>query len=272
MKKNILAVVALLFLSFGFSGCTFTKIRKADIKSVADVNLGIMQELGSYRGKIRRDIRLTVGSFYDKTGQYKARYSKVVTQATQTILYHMLYKAFGPRMIVERSKENIQIVSKEYQLSHDFRQTKQGVKQIGIIQRNGPRGGIVGANYIVSGAVVYYHVDRYSGGGGLNVEGIGVHYQKAVARVGVELRLIDMNTAEVVWSTLKESWVSGTLVGADVFRFITAGGDKFLVSSEIGVAEQLPGDYAFEIATANAVVDMIKDNKELFLVPNIKRK
>jgi len=271
MKKGLFLI--LLFIGISLSGCTFSKIRKSDIKNVADVNLGIIKELDSFKGKIRKNFRLTVGSFYDKTGQYKRGYSKVVTQATQTMLYHMLYKAFGPRIVVERSKENISIISKEYQLSHDFRQTKNGVKQIGIIQRNGPRGGITGANYIVSGAVVYYHVDRYSGGGGLNIDGVGVHFEKAIARVGVELRLVDMNTSEIIWSTLKESWVSGTLVGADIFKFITAKGEKFLVSSEAGVAEQLPGDYAFEIATANAIVDMIKENKNLFLISNnIKRK
>ncbi len=276
MFKKYSVFFALVVFLFFMSSCTFTKVRKADIKSVADVNLGIMKELGAYKRFMRRNIRLTVGSFYDKTGQYKdserGRYSRVITQATQTMLYHILYKAFGPRMIVDRSKENIITISKEYQLSHDFRNTKNGVRQIGIIQRNGPQGGITGANYLVTGNVVYYHVDRYSGGGGLNIDAIGVHFRKAVARVGVELRLVDMNTSEIIWSTLKESWVSGTLIGADIFRFVTAGGEKFLVSSEAGVAWQLPADYAFEIATANAVVDMIKNNKNLFLIPHIRKK
>jgi curli biogenesis system outer membrane secretion channel CsgG len=276
VKKNITILSIILLFSVFLSGCTFTKVRKADIKKVADVNLGIMQELGVYKHLIRHNMRLTVGSFYDKTGQYKdsdrGRYSRVITQATQTMLYHILYKAFGPRMIVERTKENILTISKEYQLSHDFRQTKNGVKQIGIIQRNGPQGGITGANYLVTGNVVYYHVDRYSGGGGLSIDAIGAHIRKAVARIGVELRLVDMNTSEVIWSTLKESWVSGTLIGADIFRFITAGGEKFLVQSDVGMAWQLPADYAFEIATASAVVDMIKENKNLFLVPKVRKK
>jgi len=254
------------------SGCIVsrTQVRKPVLKNVTKVNLGIMKELEKFRGKVKKDIRVTVGSFYDKTGQFKdsdrSRYSKALTQGTQEVLYHMLYEAFGPGVVLERETENMKRISQEYRLSHVYRRTaNKRVKQIGLIQHGGPKGGLVGANYMVTGAIVYYHVDRYSGGGGINIEGIGVHYRKAIARVGVELRLVNMNTSQIVWSTLEESWVSGTQVGADVFRFITAWGDEFLVQSEVGLAEQLPADYAFEICTASAVINMIKENKKIFI-------
>jgi hypothetical protein len=74
-----------------------------------------------------------------------------------------------------------------------------------------------------------------------------------------------MSTSAVVWSTLIESWVTGTEVGADLYTFVTASGNEQLVSAEAGFAYQLPADYAFQIDLSNAVVDMIKENKKIFL-------
>jgi hypothetical protein len=118
---------------------------------------------------------------------------------------------------------------------------------------------------MVTGAVVYYNEDRYSGGGGVNVDGLGAHFRKAYSRVGIELRLVDMDTSEVCWSTMVESWVSATEVGMDMFRFVTAWGEDYLVSAEAGVAQYLPTDFALQICMASAVVDMIRENEAIFI-------
>ncbi len=271
--RYMLLSLLMVCIMLSTSGCIVsrTQVKKPVLKNATRVNLGIMKELEKVRGKVKKDMRVTVGSFYDKTGQFKdsdrSRYSRALTQGTQELLYHMLYKAFGPGVVVERENENMKRITQEYRLSHVYKPTanKKQVKQIGLIQHGGPKGGLFGANYMVTGAIVYYHVDRYSGGGGVNIDGIGVRYRKAIARVGVELRLVNMSTSEVIWSTLEESWVSGTQVGADIFRFITAWGDEFLVTAEAGLAQQLPADYAFEICTASAVINMIKENKKVFI-------
>lgn len=274
IMRHIVLSLFIVCVLLSTSGCIVsrTQVKKPVLENATRVNLGIMKELEEFKGKVKKDMRVTVGSFYDKTGQFKdsdrARYSKALTQGTQELLYHMLYKAFGPGVVVEREAENMKRITQEYRLSHVYKPTanKKQVKQIGLIQRGGPKGGLFGADYMVTGAIVYYHVDRYSGGGGVNIDGIGVHYRKAIARVGVELRLVNMSTSQIVWSTLEESWVSGTQVGADIFRFITAWGDEFLVTAEAGLAQQLPADYAFEICTASAVINMIKENKKVFII------
>ena len=251
-------------------GCVSrTQVKKPVLQQATKVDLGITKELEGFRGKINKNLRISVGSFSDKTGQFKdsdrSRYSRALTQAGSELLYHMLYKALGPRMVVERGSENMNRISQEYKLSHQFTKDGDKVKRTGLIRYGGPKGGLVGANYMITGAIVYYHVDRYTGGGGVNIDGIGVHYRKAIARVGVELRLVSISTSEILWSTLEESWVSGTQVGANVFRFITAGGHEYLISAEVGLAEQLPADYAFEICTASAVIKMIKENEKIFI-------
>jgi curli biogenesis system outer membrane secretion channel CsgG len=223
-----------------------------------------MKELEKFRGKIRQDIRITTGFFEDRTGQLKEPamgYSKVVTQGGVHVLYHMLYKAFGPRMVLERDRDNFQRLMQEYSYSY----VKGGQPRQGIIGHFGPEGRLSGGNYMVTGAVVYYHADRYSGGGGVNVDGIGAHFKKVYARVGIELRLVDMSTSEICWSTMVESWVSGTKIGIDVFRFVTAWGDDYIISAEAGIAQYLPADIAFQVCMATAVVDMIEENQEIFI-------
>jgi curli biogenesis system outer membrane secretion channel CsgG len=226
-----------------------------------------MKELGMFRGRIRKDLRITCGAFYDKTGQHKdldrTRYSKAVTQGAEEILYHMLYKALGPRRVVERQNQALGQLLDEYKLSYVG--TGEKGRHTGLIKHGGPQGFLVGAKYMVTGAVVYYNEDRYSGGGGVNVDGLGGHFRKAYSRVGIELRLVDMNTSEIWWSTMVESWVSATEVGVDMFRFVTAWGDEYLVSAEAGAAQYLPTDFALQICMASAVVDMIQENKPVFI-------
>ena len=267
LTKRILVLPVVICLLAPL-GCAVSRTQiEIPAQRATRIEFDVMKRLERFRVKIKKDLRITVGSFYDKTGQFKdsamLRYSKAMTQGGQEVLYHMLYKALGPRAIVEREIENMGRLTQEYRNKYVF--DKKG-RPSGLIKHGGPEGGLVGANYMVTGAIIYYHVDRYSGGGGINVEGIGGHFRTAIARIAIELRLVDMSTSEIHWSAFMESWVSGTKVGVDLFRFITAGGKEYMVSAEAGLAAQLPADHAFQICLANAVVDMIKENKEIFLI------
>jgi curli biogenesis system outer membrane secretion channel CsgG len=261
----ILAILICLFATFGCVA-TRTEIQMPPQKA-KEVEFEVMKELEMLRGKVRKDVRVTAGGFYDKTGQHKdatrTRYSKAVTQGSEEMLYHMLYKALGPRAVLDRQVDSWNRLTSEYQYSWVSPAGKS--RHAGIIKHGGPTGWLVGADYLVTGAVVYFNEDRYSGGGGVNIDGVGANYKKVFSRVGIELRLVDMNTSEICWSTIEESWVSGTLIGVDLFRFMTAWGDEYLVSGEAGVAEYLPSDYALQVCMASAVVDMIKENEAIFI-------
>jgi len=164
---------------------------------------------------------------------------------------------------VDRQVDSWNRLTTEYQYSWVSPAGKH--RHAGIIKHGGPSGWLVGANYLVTGAVVYFNEDRYSGGGGLNVDGAGAYYRKVFSRIGVELRLVDMNTSEICWSAMVESWVSGTEIGMDLFRFVTAWGDEYLVSAEAGRAQYLPTDHALQVCLATAVVDMIRENEAVFI-------
>lgn len=265
LKRPFLRITAVILLLAVLTGCSISQMKVKPPLRGNKVEFAIMKELDKFRSKIDKDLRITVGDFSDKTGQFKdslgGQYSRAVTQGSTNILYYMLYTALGPNIVVERETVNWRLMAEEYRYSLG----NKNAWRTGLITQAGPEGGITGAQYMVTGAVVYYHVDLYSGGGGFNINGYGAHYSVSTASVGVQLRLVDMSTSAVVWSTVIQSWVTGTEVGANLYTFVTASGNEQLVSAEAGFAYQLPADYALQIDLSNAVVDMIKENKKIFL-------
>ena len=269
-KKKIILLFIMAFILL-WSGCARFKTK---LGNPVKIDFGILGEkLSGLRQKIRSDLRVTVGSFLDKTGQRKdaerSRYSTAVTQGAGDLLAHLLFKALGSRKVIEREARNISMIQKEYELSHKY--NKEGMK-IGLVQRGGPKAGLTGAEYLVAGAIIYYHVDLISGGGGINIDAIGAHFKTSVAKVAIELRLIDMSTSEILWSTIVENRVEGISMGADIFRFITSFGHEYFVQAEAGIAAQLPADYALHIGMEEGVASMITQNKDIFLkVPTDKK-
>jgi hypothetical protein len=268
LSGKLMIISVVMWLTVAVSGCSL--IQRIEVKPperAYRIELEALKRLEKFKGKINKDLRITVGSFSDRTGQFRdldrQRYSKVLTQAGDLVLYHILYEALGPRILVEREVPNWKQITSEYRSSY----TKNGGRT-GLITKDGPEGGLVGAQYMVTGAIVFYHADRYTGGGGLNIDGIGGSFKVSTATVGIELRLVNISTSEIYWSTLLESWVTGMRVGADLFKFIDAFGGQYLVQAEAGFAYQLPADLAFKTCLATAVTEMIEKNKSIFLSPS----
>ena len=271
MLRAVRLLACLLLFGSAVGGCA---IFKDEPSAPEPIDFRIIEDrLAPFRGQVRKNIRVAVGSFEDKTGQYKdalvTRYSSAVTKAGRDVLSHLLYRALGPRALVERDPLNLAIIQREYEMAYKY--DGEG-RRIGLIQKGGPKGGLSGAEYLITGAVVYYSVDRYSGGGGVNFQGIGVNARFGSALVAVELRLVDMGSSEVLWSTVQQSGVEGWQVGADIFRFVSSSGRDYLVQAEVGMAAQLPADYALQTSLEESVVRMVLENEKIFLKPDAARR
>jgi len=271
MLRAVKLLACLLLFGSAVGGCAIFDNKPSPPEAV---NFGVIDDrLAPLRGQIRKDIRVALGAFEDKTGQYKdatiLRYSSAVTKAGADVLSHMLYRALGPRVLVERDPRNLAIIRQEYEMLYKY--DGEG-RLVGLIQKGGPKGGLSGAEYLVSGAVIYYSVDRYSAGGGVNFQGIGVNVRFGSAVVAVELRLVDMGSSEILWSTVQQSGVEGWQVGADIFRFVSSSGKDYLVQAEAGMAAQLPADYALQVSLEESVVRMVLENENIFLKPDAARR
>ncbi|OOG56656.1 CsgG/HfaB family protein [Rhodanobacter sp. C03] len=83
-----------------------------------------------------------------------------------------------------------------------------------VRQGSGPRtGNITGAHYLITGAVTSYTEDTSHTGGGLSFHGMSFGGGKSQAYIAIDLRVIDSETSEVVYSRTVEGNTTNTQVG-----------------------------------------------------------
>lgn len=241
---------------------------------------------------VRPDVVFMVGACEDKTGKFldaeQVRYSRPVTQACPDIIANYL-RAAGFQ-VAERNPYNMGLIAQEYQLSHQFQVPQQGQQaqsapvNIGLIQRGGPNGGLMGANYMVTGAITTYSSSVATGGGGVDLDGIGVSTRSSEAIVGITLRIVEISSGLTVSSLYLQSTVTGTTSSLHVTRFIgnvvstlatVTGGtaattilrptsDVHIASGEFGSSLQLPADYAVTDVIVANLARQIEVNQHLF--------
>jgi curli biogenesis system outer membrane secretion channel CsgG len=194
----------------------------------------------------------------------------------------------------------MQLIAQEYALSHTFEarvasSANSAVppvtnpKNIGLIQHGGPNGGLVGANYMVTGAIVQYNSNVNTGGGGVAVDAIGASVQRSIAHVGIELRFVDMSTGLVVSSSNLQTTITGKSVDFHLTRLIgevattvatsLTGGiastalptsNAHILSAELGGAMQAPIDYAVTDVIVASIARQLEANQSLFYTKSLR--
>jgi curli biogenesis system outer membrane secretion channel CsgG len=109
------------------------------------------------------------------------------------------------------------------------------VEQERIITGQGPTiGELLGADYVIAGAVTEYQIDKRTGGLGLLVGGKGGVQEYAVASCAVDLRVTDTTNGKVVWAKSLKKEIIGEKIGFEVFSFM----DNNIVEFETGRGKQ----------------------------------
>lgn len=124
---------------------------------------------------------------------------------------------------------------------------EQGLGQSGLVRREtaAATGQILGAQYLVRGAVTEFAEQVSGGSGGISTSRVGLQAQGSNARVAIDLRVIDTSTGEVVASHHVSRTVPsvGGAVGARAGS-VTFGGEGFY---------QMPAGQATRAAIGEAV-------------------
>ena len=100
-----------------------------------------------------------------------------------------------------------------------------------------------------------YDSDIKSGGFGARVLGIQANKQYRQDIVTIIIRLVNVQTGEVVLSTTVEKTIFSTSTGADIFKYFDT--DTMLVEVEAGYARNEPVTFAVRKAIEKGVVDVI---------------
>ena len=116
------------------------------------------------------------------------------------------------------------------------------------------------AGLIVEGGVVGYESNIQSGGKGARYLGIGISTQYRVDQVTVAMRIISVQTGEVLLTVAVEKRIASHRTSADVFRFLDLGTNALEV--EVGSAINEPVNYAVRAAIESSVVEIVKQGEE----------
>ena len=241
-------VLSLLLIISGCASLDQTQFDSQPPKLVPRQNLlATLPELDGPR------IPIAVYGFVDKTGQKKnndklALFSTAVTQGAEVFLIKALQDTPNWFTVVERvALDNL---IKERQLIRNQREVYEG-------KDAKPLKPLLIAGLMIEGGIIGYDTNITSGGTGARVLGIGASTQYRVDEIVISMRVVSVNTGEVLLNTAVSKTVFSTAHNQGVLKFIDVGTTS--IEFENGAAVNEPTTYAVRIAIEQAVYEMIQE-------------
>jgi len=255
--ESIPQIAAAMLLICLLGGCASTKsesvfygetpytLETDTIKRLQDI-----PELG------QAQITIAVYNFPDRTGQRKpntkfSQLSTAVTQGPEAWVINGL-KAVGgndPWFIV-LERQGLDAIIKERQLIRSTRELYDGESDV----KNQLKP-LKFAGLIVEGGIVGYDTNITSGGVGMRYFGIGASEQYRTDQVTVSIRLVAVQTGEILLTVSATKTIASYSSGGDVFRFLDMSTKALEV--ETGVATNEPVNYAIRTTIEHAIHNLI---------------
>lgn len=202
-------------------------------------------------------ITIAVYSFTDKTGQRKpnekfSQLSSAITQGSEVWVIQALKNVGKESWFTVVERAGLDNLVKERQLIKSTRDVYEGEEAPKLKP-------LLFAGLLIEGGVVGYESNIESGGVGARYFGIGANTQYRVDQVTIAMRIVSVQTGEVLLTTATEKRIASYMSGADVFRFLDLGTKALEV--EAGSAVNEPVNYAVRTAIEAGVVDLIQQGK-----------
>jgi curli production assembly/transport component CsgG len=254
LKKLIIIFLATLFLASCAGRPDFdVRVQKPVAKTFIEV-----PELDG------DPVIIAVYDFLDMTGQKKpggnfASMSTAVTQGSYQLLIKALQDVGDGKWFRVVERASLPSLLQERKLIRSTRQMADG-------ENAEPLPPLLFAGAYITGGIVGYDSDTKSGGIGARILGVQANAQYRQDVVTIILRLVNVQTGEVVISTTIEKTIFSTGKGADIFKYFDA--DTMLLESEIGMARNEPVTFAVRKAIEAGVAEIIEQgaNKKLWKI------
>jgi len=247
MNKLILIATVLIFLT-GCSSIMETSIKYTSPKSQENPLQSALDKVPALGGP---KITVAVYNFKDYTGQRKAvengsSLSSAVSQGSQVWVIKALQDVGRASWFKVVERGALDSVVKERQLIRNTRELhgdKDTLKPM------------LFAGLIIEGGIVGYDTDVLSGGNGARLLGLGVQEEFRIDTITVSMRVISVQTGEVLLSVATEKTIASSRVGASVFKFLDMGTKALEIESGKGFNE--PINYATRAAIEQGVIEII---------------
>lgn len=213
------------------------------------VNITIVTEELSNLTPPEERVPLAVYELRDKTGQYKddeigTRKSTIMSQGAVEMLITALDRS-GQFKVLDR------VIFQHILTEQDLRGKKRLVNDDSYPHLNK----LIGAKYIIEGAVTEYNCDVVTSGVGLTIGGKGGRYKYAKATAAIDLRVTDVSTGEVVKTLSMRDKMVGKMVGLNIFAFFNGAS---LYEFELGKADQEPINLVIRRLIEHMVLELVK--------------
>ena len=205
-------------------------------------------------------ITIAVYRFTDQTGQRKpstkfSQLSTAVTQGGSMFIVDALKCVSGGDWFQVLEREGLDNLIKERQLIRSTRTEYDGEQQVGNILKP-----LVFAGLILEGSIIGYDSNIKTGGQGARYLGIGISEQYRVDQVTVSLRMVSVQSGEILLTTNVTKTIASHSKGGDVFTFLDM--NTKALELESGVAVNEPVTYAIRTAIEFAILELIYDGKD----------
>lgn len=195
---------------------------------------------------------VSVYNIQDETRQFKpypaSNFSTAVPQSATAMLVSAL-KDSGWFIPLER--QGLQNLLNE-------RKIIRAAQENGTAAVNNQRqlSSLVAANVLIEGSIIGYESNVKSGGAGARFFGIGASTQYQLDQIAVNLRVVDVNTGQVLSSVNTSKTILSYEVQAGVFRYIDY---QRLLEGEIGYTTNEPVMLCVMSAIETGVIYLVND-------------
>jgi len=243
MKKYIV-ILSLLLTGCATDLMNFNKEEPIVVESREQLTKNLPEPSGP-------PLTIAVYGFRDLTGQKKpndrlALFSSAVTQGAEVFLIKALQDSKNWFRVVERV--GLDNLIKERQLIRNQREVYEG-KDAKALKP------ITVAGILIEGGIIGYDSNIRSGGVGARLLGIGSSQQYRVDEIVISLRVISVNSGEVLLINAVSKTIYSAQHNVGVIRFVDAGTKA--VELENGTAINEPTTYAVRVAIEQSVYEMI---------------
>ena len=260
MKTFKLATIALALTAL--VGCSSVRpLGEVGIRDIPKNSETIIKEIDTLAAPAGPKVAVAVYGFKDLTGQRKPRaklslFSTAVTQGAESYLIKSLQEAGNRQWFTVVERVNLDNLLKERQMIKQTREIYEGANAKMLPP-------LTLAGVIIEGGIIDYNSNVLTGGTGFAVLGIGPYTQYTQDQVVISLRLVSVQTGEVLTSVTIEKNLLSTQDGATVMRFFNQNTRSFELDTSQTFNE--PGNYALRSAIEQGIVELIKKGEKIGL-------
>jgi curli production assembly/transport component CsgG len=204
----------------------------------------------------RSEFVVAVYGFRDLTGQRKpndtiADMSTAVTQGGGALLVDALMKVSNGKWFHVVEREGLQNLLQERQLIRATRAEHQDTT---------PLSPMLFAGAMLEGGIISYDSNTLTAGAGVRFFGIGTNSDARMDEVTVNLRLVSIQTGQILRSVTTRKSIVSTRMQGNVYRYVDDNSKIFEL--EAGVSKNEPAQYAVRQAIQKAVLALVMEGTD----------